>query len=80
MMYVKREGYDQFYEIDYIVKKSKNNNLIAYPQKIVEVSKSTYYRQPEDRRLILMVPTQPLHQIGNLANIQKIVNGMSFNA
>ena len=61
MMYIKRKHFDQFYKTEYVVKKSKRHNLIAYPQELVEVSKYEYYKQPESLRMILPIPTRRLH-------------------
>lgn len=65
IVYVKKRGFEQFYRIGYTVRRSRRGYQIATPDSVEEVSRSTYYRQPESLRLILTIPAAEVHSIGN---------------
>lgn len=74
IMYIKQRFARRYYKIGYVIRRTLNGNLVAMPQKIRVVEEATYYRQPEETRIILSAPAEEVHSIKNLLVITKIAD------
>ena len=73
-VYIKKKGFDQFYEVEVIVRISGRGYKVAALANVAEISKSKFYKQVSDVRFIL--PTVKngfeIHEIGNKNFFEKL--------
>lgn len=54
-IYVKQEGFNQFYAADCVIIRTKKGNIRVLLLSVEKISSRKYYRQPTARRIILPV-------------------------
>lgn len=49
-IYIKEIGFNEFYKVSYSIRKSNKGYRIAHPEKVEEISRSSYYKAPASAR------------------------------
>ena len=75
-VFVKISGYDNFFKVNYEVRKSNKGYKVARVNASEEISKYEYYKQPPEsrfiRRSIVDIGADYVHEIGNKSFFERL--------